>query len=127
MTDEGRRTLIGFIETVSREFPEVRVYLVTHTSRVEWEGWLRAGGDISKAKEATRFEGGTDFRPAYDAVSKVARFDVAVHFTDGFNAGPWPEPCARQLIVGLWGSGSGATPVPEGVRVVPVASVEGDL
>ena len=128
MTEEGKATLIGFIESTAREFPDVRVFLVTHTDEVTWQGWLKTGGDVAKAKEATSFSGGTDFKPAYDAVRDAGRkFDVLVHFTDGFNAGEWPESPARQLIVGLWGSGHGATPMPAGAKVVPVASVEGDL
>ncbi len=127
MTDEGKRLLIGMIEKTSKEFPSVRVFLVTHTDEVTFADWLKAGGDLSKAKQATAFSGGTDFKPAYDAVAKAgAKFDVLVHFTDGFNAGPWPECPARQLVVGLWGSGHGATPMPAGAKVIPVADVEAD-
>jgi predicted metal-dependent peptidase len=128
MTDEGRQTLIGFIESTAREFPDVRVFLVTHTDRVEWKGWMKAGGDLGAAKAATGFSGGTDFKPAYDAVREAGKkFDALVHFTDGYNAGEWPECPARQLIVGLWGSGHGMTTPPAGAQVVPVASVEGDM
>ncbi len=126
MTEEGRATLIGFIESVAKEFPSVRVFLVTHTDEVTYADWMRPGGDLSKAKAATGFSGGTDFKPAYDAVADAGKkFDVLVHFTDGYNGAEWPECPARQLVVGLWGSGHGMTPAPLGTKVVPVASIEG--
>lgn len=126
MSDEGRATLISFIESTAKEFPEVRVYLVTHTDRVEFADWMRAGGDLSKAKQASGFSGGTAFAPAYEKIANAGKkFDVLVHFTDGYNNGEWPECPARQLIVGLWGSGHGMTPPPAGTKVVPVESIEG--
>lgn len=128
MTDEGRATLIGFIESTAREFPDVRVFLVTHTSEVVWKGWMKAGGDLGAAKAATGFSGGTDFKPAYDAVRDAGKkFDALVHFTDGYNAREWPECPARELIIGLWGSGHGMTPPPAGAKTIPVAAVEGDM
>jgi hypothetical protein len=127
MTEAAKKTLIGMIASVAREFPETRVYLVTHTSDVTWKGWMREGGDVKKAQDAVAFSGGTDFKPAYEAVRDAGRkFDVLVHFTDGFNMGEWPECPARQLVVGLWGSGDGMTKSPAGTKVIPVASVEGD-
>lgn len=120
---DGAALLVGMIDSVSRDFPEVEVYLVTHTDAVVWEGRLGRGGDGEKAKRATSFTGGTDFAPAYEAVRKQGRFDVAVHFTDGFNSGPWPEKCAKEMFIGLFGSGAGMTPPPEGARIIPVEPV----
>ncbi|MFZ2152080.1 MAG: hypothetical protein WAV09_03170 [Minisyncoccia bacterium] len=129
MSDEGKAALIGFIGQTAREFPDVRVFLVSHTDEVVWEGWLAQGGDVKKAQAAAAFSGGTSFAPAYDAVRKARakRFDVLVHFTDGYNGADWPECPARQLVVGLWGSGSGMTTPPLGAQVVPVAAIDGDL
>lgn len=121
--DEGARLLIGMIDSVAKDFPEVEVYLVTHTDKVVWEGKLGRGGDAEKAKEAVAFTGGTRFAPAYDAVRARGRFDVGVHFTDGYNSGEWPEKCAKELFIALFGNGNGMTTPPEGARIVPVEPV----
>jgi hypothetical protein len=121
--EEGAALLVGMIDSVARDFPEVEVYLVTHTDEVVWEGRLGRGGDGEKAKCATRFTGGTDFAPAYEAVRKQGRFDVGVHFTDGFNCGAWPEKIAKEMFIGLFGSGTGMTTPPEGARIIPVEPV----
>lgn len=121
--EEGACTLIGFIESTAREFPDVRVYLVTHTDEVVFADWLKAGGDRSTAAKAAGFTGGTDFAPAYEKVKSAGKFDVVVHFTDGYNGGDWPENPAKQLVIGLWGSGQGMTTPPPGAKCIEVASV----
>lgn len=118
--EEGAKQLIGMIDSVAREFPEVEVFLVTHTNEVCWQGNLKRGGDAESAKEACRNTGGTDFRPAYDAVRGKGKFDVAVHFTDGYNLGAWPESCAKELFIALFGPGTGITTPPAGARIIPV-------
>ena len=120
MSGEGLEKLLGMISSVAAEFPDVTVYLVTHTDEVVWKGFMKAGGDKAAALKATAFTGGTDFKPAYDVVRALPRMDVTVHFTDGFNSGPWPEKPSRELVVAQWGTGQGATPPPVGARMIPV-------
>lgn len=96
-------------------------YLATHTDRVTWQGWIRAG-QRERMGDAVAFGGGTEATPAYVAVRDAGRFDVMIHFTDCEIERPWPECPARRLIVGAFGSGASApwsTP-PEGSELVPV-------
>lgn len=112
---------------LATEFPHVRIYLVTHTSEVCWEGWIRAGGSVRDIEAATAFTGGTDFEPAYLAAAKVAprgKFDALVHFTDGENGGEWPMPPARRLIVGLCGNETLPQETPIRAKVIPVTEAE---
>jgi hypothetical protein len=121
--EDGARTLIGFIASCAKEFPEVKVYLVAHTDEVVFADWMKQGGDAEKAAKAASFTGGTDFKPAYDAVREAGKFDVAVHFTDGYNFREWPESPARELIIGVWGGGQGMTTPPENARMIPVEPI----
>lgn len=111
---------------VARDYPQVRMYLIVHTSIVTWEDWIKPGGDVKKLEEASRASGGTAFQPAYAAARVVAprgKFDSLVHFTDGFNNEDWPLPPARRLVVGLCGSVSEAatTPLPCPAKVIPIS------
>jgi hypothetical protein len=128
MSGDGAWLLQGVVLSVAAEFPAVSVYFCTHTAKVEWEGWLRRGGDKAAVKKATGFTGGTSFAPAYEAVreagSKRGKFDALVHFTDGFNDGSWPESPARKLIIALYGEGNGMTPPPAGAKVLKTEDPE---
>lgn len=118
---------------VQRAFPGMRVYFITHTDGICWEGWLKPGGDVSAITAATKFTGGTDDSAAYEQVAKVApkgKFDTMIHFTDAELPGrEWPTVPARRFVIGLCGR-AGLDPdnlqrtPPPGARVVPVAEGE---
>ena len=96
------------------------VYLITHDSDVQWEGWIHPGGHVVPQVEKSLIgRGGTIFEPAYKALAKVkTHFDEVVHLTDG-ECGSWPEKpgnCKR-LIVALLGS-KAAGKVPDGAKVI---------
>lgn len=125
----------GHCVKIATEYPNVRLRLITHTDRVEFDEWIKPGGDVKRIMEATGHTGGTDFAPAYDAARRVAprgKFDALVHFTDGYNFRPWPMPPAKRLVVGLCGresmesgvSGSNSAP-PVRAKVIPVTEGEG--
>lgn len=115
---EGVASLVGYLQSVAKEFPEVSAYLVTHTDAVCFKGYLKAGGDKDAMTRAATHTGGTDFKPAYRAVEEAGRFDVMVHFTDGIISGAWPASPAKNLVVALWGDAKAR--VPANARVVPV-------
>jgi predicted metal-dependent peptidase len=118
---------INHAMTIATQYPSVRLYLISHTSEVCWQGWLKAGGDPKAIEQASAFTGGTDFAPAYDAARKVApqgKFDALVHFTDGYNFGAWPMPPARRLVVGLCGGDKLPMDTPMPAKVIPVTEAE---
>jgi hypothetical protein len=106
---------------ISKLFPRLKIYLVTHTDRVVWAGWIT---DRSVARDvivATGFEGGTFVRPAYEALAKLGTWDAGLHFTDCEVERPWPDAPTRKLIVGAWGDGAWRpySKPPAGAKVVP--------
>ncbi len=112
------QAIIGEVTRLAGQFPGVRTYLVTHTDRVTWEGWIKAGGDQGKLFQATAFSGGTRVGPAYDAIAKAGRFDQIVHFTDCQVEAPWPKLPARRGVVAAYGSLSYQQAPPPGARVI---------
>lgn len=96
-------------------------YLVTHTDRVTWQGWIKPG-QSERIGEAVAFSGGTYAGPAYFAAGEAGRFDTMVHFTDCELESPWPECPARRLIVGAFGRGASAplSKPPEGAELIAV-------
>lgn len=90
--------------------PGMKVFLVTHTSDVCWQGWID-GTTQTKLQDAVQFSGGTDPNPAYEAVRHAGSFDVLVHFTDTQFFGTWPVVPAKKLIVGCFGTVSTQPPV----------------
>jgi len=128
-TEQYAQKFIDHAFKVAKDYPNVKMYLVVHTDRVCWEGWVKPGGDSKILHDASRFSGGTSFAPGYEAAKKVAprgKFDALVHFTDGYNFGPWPMPPARRLVVGLCGDGDteGITPLPMPAKVIPISMGE---
>jgi predicted metal-dependent peptidase len=96
----------------------IKWFLAVHDAEVFSKGWVNGRPD------AARFggRGGTAFTPAYDAVRDTgAKFDVMIHFTDGYPCESWPDPpknvkTAVAAIVGAY-DGSG---MPEKFRLVKV-------
>lgn len=122
MSRDWIKAIIGHAERLCSQYPGTRIYLVTHTDRVTFEGWLKPGGDTAKLFEATAHGGGTRVTPAYDAIRALnARFDFLVHFTDCEIEMPWPEPPARRCVIGAFGSGAVCPDVeiPAGARLLP--------
>lgn len=121
---------VDHAQKIATDYPTVRVLLVAHTDRVVYQSWLKPGGDAAKLEAASKFSGGTDFAPAYDAARVEAKklaggkFDALCHFTDGFNFRDWPLPPSRRLIVGLCGDSNveGITPLPMPAKVIPVTT-----
>jgi len=104
MDREWVSQIIGEVKRLCSLYPGTTAFLVTHTDRVTWQGWIRKGQD-QKVIEATGFSGGTDACDAYKAVDEAGRFDVLVHFTD-CELNIWPETTAKKLIVGAFGRGA---------------------
>lgn len=96
-------------------------YLIVHTDRVCWEGWITPGAR-ERLTSAVKHEGGTRAAPAYRAMTDAGAFEVAVHFTDCEIENPWPECSARRLIVGAFGSGATRpySEPPAGAELIPV-------
>lgn len=85
-----------------KSFPGTSLYLVAHTSEVEWEGWVN-GNTTAKLRDAVQFSGGTDPKPAYDQIAKAGKFDSLIHMTDCEFFSAWPTPIpAKQLVVGAF-------------------------
>ncbi len=102
---------------LARAFPDLRIYLVAHTDRVCWEGWITSKSAGADVVAATSFDGGTDFGPAYRALEAQGTFDAVIHFTD-CEIKIWPAPPTRKLIVGAFGGVMLGTP-PAGATVIP--------
>lgn len=117
---------VDHAQKVATDYPSTKILLIAHTDRVTYQSWLKPGGEPAKLEAASKFSGGTDFAPAYDAAREAAKklpgakFDALCHFTDGVNFSKWPMPPARRLVVGLCGDGEGHTPLPMVAKVIPV-------
>jgi predicted metal-dependent peptidase len=113
--------IVAEIERCAKLY-QARAFLVTHTDRVCWEGWITPHSQ-ALVTEAIAFSGGTRAQPAYEAVDRAGRFDVLIHFTDCEIDKPWPENPAKRLIVAAFGSGATGEPwstPPEGAELIPV-------
>lgn len=110
--------IVAECQNLLKTFSGMNMYLVTHTSQVEWEGWVNQQTK-AKLRDAVQFSGGTDPQPAYDAVLRAGRFDALIHFTDCYFLGPtWPEVPARHLVVGAFAREIYTKP-PAGAHVIP--------
>jgi len=99
------------------------LYLAVHTEKLEWSGWVKPG-DVETFRKATKFSGGTDAGPAYEAVrqARTEPFDCLVHFTDTYLP-YWPQVPAKRLVVGATGLPTGANlgcQPPPGAKVLRV-------
>lgn len=122
MNREWINNIIGECKRLRASYPAMKLFVVAHTTKVVWSGWIESD---SKWEDATAFSGGTDADPAYALVGEQSvRFDVLVHFTDG-ELGRWPTCPARKLVVGAFGAAaegkSQATP-PPGAVLIPCAA-----
>lgn len=119
MDREWVSQIVEEIKRLVSVYPGAECYVISHTDRIVWEGWIKAGSE-SALTGAVAFTGGTDPDPAYDRVRELGRLDCIVHFTDCEFAHAWPEPSAR-LIVGAFGTGGSApyTRPPEGAKLIP--------
>jgi predicted metal-dependent peptidase len=114
MTDKARNEIVKCAVSLSATYPNVKTLVVTHTDRVEFVGYARAGTMAVIASKACSFSGGTYVKPAYDEVAKrLRKADVIIHATDCEIESVWPKAPAKKLIVVDWGSGHG-TKLPEG-------------
>lgn len=118
MGEEFVNRLLAEARGMLKQFENLRMFFITHTSQVEWAGWI-SSNTVHKLAEAVQYTGGTDPEPAYQlAKDTVKRFDSIVHFTDAeFVQSTWPSHNGAQLIVGIYGSG-GSCPPPPGAVVV---------
>lgn len=114
--------IAGHVLKIAKQYPGVKIFLATHTSVLNWAGWI-TDKDKDRVIAATGFSGGTNPEPAYEAVARAGKFDALVHFTDGEFFRDWPKVPARKLIVGQFGEQS--TPPPAGSVVMPCASEQG--
>lgn len=106
---------------LAKVFPKLKIYLLTHTDRVVWAGWITDKSATRDVQDATAFGGGTEVAPAYAALAKLGQWDAILHFTDCEVERPWPVPPTRKLIIGAWGDGAWrpySTP-PAGAKLVP--------
>lgn len=109
---------VAYIERLSDAFPGSRVFLATHTDCLCWSGWVTPGTDTQAIIDSTKFSGGTDAAPAYDAVRATkAPFDVLVHFTDCDLPG-WPACPAKRQVVGVMCRSDRPSGLPSGARTV---------
>jgi predicted metal-dependent peptidase len=113
--------IVAEIERCAKLY-QAPAYLITHTDRLCWEGWIRPG-QHTRVTDAVAFEGGTKAAPAYEALARAGRFDVVVHFTDCEIEKPWPTCETKRLMIGAFGSGASGEPYstpPEGAELIPV-------
>ena len=98
-----------------------RAYLIAHTDRVEWQGWI-APGSKAQLEEAFGRTGGTCAREAYEIAGSIGKFDCTIHFTDCELSGAWPDsPIGSKLVIGAFGNGA-TNPYchpPDHARVIP--------
>jgi len=95
-----------------------KAYLVTHTDRVTWSGWVKHGSCVGALAEACAFSGGTDAHGAYRAVGDAGKFDALIHFTD-CEIGSWPENPARKLVIAAYGTSADCAELPPGAERIP--------
>jgi predicted metal-dependent peptidase len=119
MGEDFVNRLVSECKGMLKQFDNMSMFFITHTSQVEWSGWITRETN-NKLAQAIQFTGGTDPEPAYQLAKQTRpRFDSIVHFTDAeFFQPNWPEHNGRQLIVGIYGSG-GSTKPPDGSVVIP--------
>jgi hypothetical protein len=112
----------AYVLKLQDDFPQVRVWLGSHTSECVWHGWLKPGGDAPTLKKALGFSGGTDASDTYERCAEADKrgFDVLVHFTD-CELPSWPKPPARRFIIGALVGNKAPNPPPHGARVVEVS------
>jgi len=109
---------VGYIERLADAFPGSRVFLATHTDVLTWSGWVTPGVDTKAIVDSTKFTGGTDAVPAYEAVRATkAPFDVLVHFTD-CDLPSWPKCPAKRQVVGVMCRSEKPSGFPSGARAV---------
>lgn len=116
--------VVGECLAITKLFQGVQVYVVSHTDRVTWEGWIHEGRPQAWA-DAISATGGTFADPAYEAIDRVPgpAFDCVIHFTD-CELHRWPR-CARakRHLIGACGPGANGSPFcpfPSWAEVVPV-------
>lgn len=111
---------------LAREFSRLKIYLVTHTEKVCWSGWISAKSAPSAVVDATAFSGGTYIAPAYAHLKQIGRWDAILHFTDCEVERPWPVPPTKRFIVGAWGSGAWVpySAPPVGAKVIPCRDLD---
>jgi predicted metal-dependent peptidase len=118
MNDSARNEIVQQATTFAKQYPQIDTLVVTHTDKVEFIGWARAGTMSRVAQTACGFTGGTYVQPAYDEVRKQAqKVDVLIHFTDCYIENPWPTAPAKKLVVCDYGSGNGVS-TPRGAEKV---------
>lgn len=106
MSDDNLAEAISNTIAIARA-SGVKLFLVTHDDGVQWSGWIQPSARFDAIAPALKGRGGTDFTEAYQTVAKEkAKFDAAIHLTDGCCS--WPDPYkpsnVRRLIVALLGS-----------------------
>lgn len=87
-----------------KTWPGTKTYIIAHTDRVVWHGWVSSEKEILPA---LAFTGGTCPKSAYELLCSLShRFDAVCHFTDCEFYAPWPEwPRRARLMIGAYGDG----------------------
>jgi hypothetical protein len=119
--------IAGEIINLAKAFPRMKFYLIVHTSRVVWQGWLDAKSAGAEIPKALAFSGGTEVGPAYEALAKISpRWDAGLHFTDCEVETPWPIAPTRKLIIGAFGLGAFQpySAPPAGATTIPCRDLE---
>lgn len=115
--------IMADVLSVSRAYPNAKVYLVAHHVTVCGSAWLRNANDVETIKKTLCQTGGTDFVEAYNHVraveAKAGKFDAFIHFTDGETFGAWPEPPGRKAVVAL--TAGAARVIPKRAQVLYVS------
>lgn len=122
MNREWVDMIVAECKRLSDVFPSMKMYLVSHTSEVVWEGWIDRNTQ-GKFSDACQFSGGTDPDPAYAAVAKQGKFDTMIHFTDCEFFREWPKSPARNLVVGAFTRKISTQP-PANAHIIP-CDIEG--
>jgi hypothetical protein len=114
---------------LAKAFRSLKIYLVVHTERVVWQGWITDRTVTKDIALATAFSGGTEVGPAYEALRQLGTWDAILHCTDCEVERPWPAPPTRKLIVGAWGSGAWRpySQPPAGTQLVPCRDPDMEL
>lgn len=121
ITEQARTEMVKLAMSLAQEYSDIRTLVVSHTDRVEFTGWAKAGTMQAMAEQACQYSGGTRVEPAYAKVKELTRklVDLLVHFTDCYIERPWPVPPAKSLLVLDWGTGHGVA-LPNGAKKVQV-------
>lgn len=117
MNREWVDKIVTECKRLSDQYPTMRMYLVSHTSDVVWEGWVDRNTQ-GKFTDAVQFSGGTNPDPAYLAVKEAGRFDTLIHFTDCEFFAEWPKNPAKHLVVGAFTRKIHTQP-PKNAHVIP--------